>query len=148
MPRTSGSSKKAAKDPNAPKRPLSAFFLFSQDERPDIKKKSPSLSVGDISKEIGARWKKVTDDTKKRYEQKAAVEKQKYEVRVAEYKKSGGGGGASSSPAKGGKGGAKASSSKKASPKKGAAKKPASKSKSSDEDNDDDDDEDDEEDEE
>ncbi|CAF0757804.1 unnamed protein product [Adineta steineri] len=147
MPRTSGSSKKAAKDPNAPKRPLSAFFLFSQDERPDIKKKSPSLSVGDISKEIGARWKKVTDDTKKRYEQKAAVEKQKYEVRVAEYKKSGGGG-ASSSPAKGGKGGAKASSSKKASPKKGAAKKPASKSKSSDEDNDDDDDEDDEEDEE
>ena len=60
MPRgASGSSKKASKDPNAPKRPLSAFFIFSQDERPDIKKKSPSLSVGDISKEIGARWKKV-----------------------------------------------------------------------------------------
>jgi hypothetical protein len=60
MPRSgAGTSKKAGKDPNAPKRPLSAFFLFSQDERPDIKKKTPSLSVGDISKEIGARWKKV-----------------------------------------------------------------------------------------
>ncbi len=60
MPRgASGTSKKATKDPNAPKRPLSAFFIFSQDERPDIKKKSPSLSVGDISKEIGARWKKI-----------------------------------------------------------------------------------------
>lgn len=60
MPRgASGTSKKAGKDPNAPKRPLSAFFLFSQDERPEIKKKNPSMSVGDISKEIGARWKKV-----------------------------------------------------------------------------------------
>ena len=91
MPR--GGSKKAGKDPNAPKRPLSAFFLFSQDERPEIKKKNPSLSVGDISKEIGLRWKKTSDDVKKRYEQKAAVEKQKYEARLAEYKKSGGGGG-------------------------------------------------------
>ena len=144
MPRgASGTSKKASKDPNAPKRPLSAFFLFSQDERPDIKKKSPSLSVGDISKEIGARWKKVSDDVRKRYEQKAAVEKQKYEARLSEYKKSGGG---SSSPAKASKGPAKGASAKK-SPKKPAPKKSA-KSKSSEEDNDDDDDDDDEDDEE
>ena len=34
MPRAA----KSQKDPNAPKRPLSAFFLFSQDERPKIKK--------------------------------------------------------------------------------------------------------------
>jgi len=117
MPRAAGgSSKKATKDPNAPKRPLSAFFLFSQDERPEIKKKSPSMSVGDISKEIGNKWKKVSDDTKKRYEQKAAVEKQKYEQRLAEYKKSGGGGSAKggSSSSKGGK----ASSAGKKSPAK------------------------------
>ena len=140
MPRNTAGSKKATKDPNAPKRPLSAFFLFSQDERPDIKKKNPSMSVGDISKEIGARWKKASDDVKKRYEQKAAVEKQKYEARLSEYKKSGGG----SSPAKGGasKGASKAAASKK-SPKKPATKKSA-KSKSSEEDNDEDDDDDDE----
>ena len=142
MPRNaSGTSKKASKDPNAPKRPLSAFFLFSQDERPDIKKKSPTLSVGDISKEIGARWKKVSDDVKKRYEQKANVEKQKYEVRLAEYKKSVG----SSSPAKAASKGASKAPAKK-SPKKPVGKKSAAKSKSSEEDNDDDD-EDDEEDE-
>lgn len=81
-----------------------------------------------------------SEDVKKRYEQKAAVEKQKYEARVAEYKK--GGGGASSSPAKGGKGASKAASSKKAPAKKGPAKKGGSKAKSSDEDNDDDDDDD------
>ncbi|CAF4497856.1 unnamed protein product, partial [Rotaria magnacalcarata] len=33
---------KSQKDPNAPKRPLSTFFLFSQDERPKIKKDNPS----------------------------------------------------------------------------------------------------------
>ncbi|CAF1169271.1 unnamed protein product [Rotaria magnacalcarata] len=132
MPRNAGASKQAGKDPNAPKRPLSAFFIFSQDERPDIKKKSPSLSVGDIAKEIGLRWKNVSDDVKKRYEQKAAVEIQKYEVRLAEYKKSGG-----VSSARGDKAAAKASESKI----------PASKSKSSDENSDDDDDEDSDEDE-
>ncbi len=78
-----------------------------------------------------------SDDVKKRYEQKAAVEKQKYEVRVSEYKKSGGGGGASS-PAKASKGASKASSSKK-SPRKPAPKKGAAKAKSSDEEDDDED---------
>jgi len=77
-----------------------------------------------------------SDDVKKRYEQKAAIEKQKYEQRLAEYKKSGGGV-ASSSPAKG-KGPSKAPAKK--SPKKPVGKKAAAKSKSSEEDNDDDDD--------
>ncbi|CAF3354436.1 unnamed protein product [Rotaria socialis] len=109
MPRNAIASKKTGKDPNAPKRTLSAFFIFAQDERPDIKKESPSF-----------------DDSTKRYAQKAAVEKQKYEVCLVEYKK----GGDDVSSAKGGKAAAKAP----------ASKKPASKSKSSDEDNDDDDD--------
>jgi len=140
MPRTAGSSKKAAKDPNAPKRPLSAFFLFSQDERPDIKKRNPTMSVGDMSKEIGSKWKKASDDVKKRYEQKAAGEKQKYEVRLAEYQKSGGGGGSASAKTAA-KGGAKAVASSKKSPaKKAPAKKSSAKAKSSEEEDDDDDD--------
>lgn len=86
-----------------------------------------------------------SDDVKKRYEQKAGVEKQKYEQLVADYKKNGGGA-ASGSPAKG-KAASKGGASKK-SPKKPAGKKTAAKAPSSDEDNDDDEDDDDEEDEE
>ena len=41
------------KDPNAPKRPLSAFFIFSQDERPKVKSTNASLSVADVAKVIG-----------------------------------------------------------------------------------------------
>jgi hypothetical protein len=40
MPRQ---SKKAPKDPNAPKRPLSGYFLFARSERPKIKLIQPNL---------------------------------------------------------------------------------------------------------
>ena len=78
-----------------------------------------------------------SDDVRKQYEQRAAVEKKNYEIRLAEYKKSGGGA-SSSSPAKASKGGSKAPVSK--GPAKKADPKKSAKAKSSDEDIDDDDD--------
>lgn len=82
MPRTG----KSQKDPNAPKRPLSTFFLFSQDERPKIKKDNPSLSVADIAKLIGERWRTISEDRKRHYEEKARQEKERYDREIAEYK--------------------------------------------------------------
>lgn len=87
MPRAT----KAQKDPNAPKRPLSTFFLFSQDERPKIKKDNPSLSVADIAKVIGERWRSIGDDKKRQYEERARQEKERYDREITEYKKQGGG---------------------------------------------------------
>lgn len=87
MPRVN----KSQKDPNAPKRPLSTFFLFSQDERPKIKKDNPSLSVAEIAKLIGERWRSIPDDKKRHYEERARQEKERYDQLVAEYKKQGGG---------------------------------------------------------
>ncbi|CAF1575773.1 unnamed protein product [Rotaria magnacalcarata] len=87
MPRV----RKSEKDPNAPKRPLSTFFLFSQDERPKIKKDNPSLSVADVAKLIGERWRSITEDKKRHYEERARAEKERYDKAVAEYKKQGGG---------------------------------------------------------
>lgn len=82
---------KAQKDPNAPKRPLSTFFLFSQDERPKIKKDNPSLSVADIAKMIGERWRGIGEDKKRHYEERARQEKERYEREIATYKQNGGG---------------------------------------------------------
>ncbi len=42
MPRQ---SKKIPKDPNAPKRPLSGYFLFARDERPKIKLAQSNLAT-------------------------------------------------------------------------------------------------------
>ena len=81
-----GRRKKKKKDPNAPKRPLSAFFLFCADERPNVKAKFPQYSVGETAKELGERWSKVSADLKAQYEAKASQEKQRYERESEDYK--------------------------------------------------------------
>merc|ERR1712080_105332 len=52
---------KAAKAKAAgPKRALSAFFIFAADERPKVVAANPSASIGEIGKELGARWAKAS----------------------------------------------------------------------------------------
>ena len=85
-PAGEGGRKRKKKDPNAPKRPLSAFFLFCQDERPAVKAIYPNYSVGEAAKELGERWNKVTADAKSKYEAKAAADKARYDKDLALYK--------------------------------------------------------------
>jgi hypothetical protein len=84
-----GGRKKRKKDPNAPKRPLSAFFLFCADERAAIKAVHPTYSVGEVAKDLGEKWNKVTPDVKSKYEAKAQLDKGRYEKAMAEYKSKG-----------------------------------------------------------
>lgn len=123
---------KAGKDPNAPKRPLSAFFCFSNEERPKVKAKYPEYTVGQIAKELGERWK--TCPNKSKFEALAAKEKERYEEEMAEYKQNGSGG--AKKPA------AKAAPAAKAPASRGAAAKskpPAKKSRVEEDDDDEDD---------
>ena len=78
--------KRKKKDPNAPKRPLSAFFLFCHDERPAVKEAHPTYSVGDVAKDLGEKWNKIAPEQKQKYEAKAAIEKTRYEKDMANYK--------------------------------------------------------------
>jgi hypothetical protein len=79
--------KRAPKDPNAPKRALSAFFCFCNEERSKVKAKNPNMTVGDIAKELGKRWETCANKTK--YEELAAKDKVRYEKEMAAYKKGG-----------------------------------------------------------
>merc|ERR1711950_4603 len=74
------------KDKDAPKRAMSAFFLFAQDERPKVKAANPSASIGDIGKELGARWAKCPAAAKAGYEKKAGALKVKQQAEMAKYK--------------------------------------------------------------
>ena len=51
-----GKGGKPMKDPNAPKKPLSAYFLFSQEERLKVTAQYPDYTIIEISKELGRRW--------------------------------------------------------------------------------------------
>ncbi|GAA5862053.1 hypothetical protein JCM3774_006153 [Rhodotorula dairenensis] len=76
---------KPKKDPNAPKRPLSAYMLFSQDKRAEVKEEKPDVSFGEIGKILGAKWKEADENERKPYEDKAAAEKVRYEKEKAAY---------------------------------------------------------------
>ncbi|GAA6080714.1 high mobility group protein B2a [Tachysurus ichikawai] len=80
---------KKKKDPNAPKRPPSAFFVFCSDHRPKVKSEFPGISIGDVAKKLGEQWSKLTGKDKAPYEQKAMKLKEKYEKDVAAYRAKG-----------------------------------------------------------
>merc|ERR1719418_82707 len=67
-----------AKDPRAPKRSMSAFFWFAQDERPKVRAANPSFAVGDIAKELGKRWAEFGPTFKQKYEAKAEKDRERY----------------------------------------------------------------------
>ena len=79
--------KKKEKDPNAPKRPLSTYMIFSAEMRAKVKEENPDFSITDVAKELGVRWKSVTGDEKVKYEELAKKDKERYEREMEEYKK-------------------------------------------------------------
>ncbi|ERE70075.1 high mobility group protein B1-like protein [Cricetulus griseus] len=84
-----GETKKKFKDPNAPKRPPSAFFLFCSEYRPKFKGEHPGLSIGDVAKKLGEMWNNTAADDKQPYKKKAAKLKEKHEKDIAAYRAKG-----------------------------------------------------------
>jgi len=82
-----GKKRKHIKDPNAPKRSLSAFFWFCNDERAKVKMANPEYGVGDIAKELGKKWSDASPELKSKYEAMAQKDKDRYEREITAYKK-------------------------------------------------------------
>eukprot|EP01098_Paradermamoeba_levis_P004630 TRINITY_DN1976_c0_g1_i1.p1 TRINITY_DN1976_c0_g1~~TRINITY_DN1976_c0_g1_i1.p1 ORF type:complete len:352 (-),score=81.76 TRINITY_DN1976_c0_g1_i1:298-1269(-) len=66
------------KDPNLPKKPLSAFMLFSQDQRPVLRTESPDAKFGEIGKIIGNRWKNLREEERKPYVERSEKAKEAF----------------------------------------------------------------------
>ncbi|KAL1535169.1 high mobility group box 3 [Salvia divinorum] len=78
--------KKAAKDPNKPKRAPSAFFVFMEDFRKQYKEKHPSnKSVAAVGKAGGDRWKSLSEEEKAPYVAEAGKRKEAYERNMEAY---------------------------------------------------------------
>ena len=107
-----GKSKKKKKDANMPKRSMSAFFFsfffffflfffhtsnccicrsgfmfFCSKNRPKLKEKHPSATVGELAKQLGAAWKLMTDDQKKPFEEMHRQDRIRYEREMESYRK-------------------------------------------------------------
>ncbi|XP_038896795.1 HMG1/2-like protein isoform X1 [Benincasa hispida] len=81
-------SKKAGKDPNKPKRPASAFFVFMEEFRKKFNEENPNnKAVSAVGKAAGQKWKSMTDAEKAPYIAKADKRKIEYEKNMKAYNK-------------------------------------------------------------
>uniref|UniRef100_A0A0K0F7Z5 High mobility group protein DSP1 (inferred by orthology to a D. melanogaster protein) n=2 Tax=Strongyloides TaxID=6247 RepID=A0A0K0F7Z5_STRVS len=78
--------KRTKKDPNAPKRALSAFFFFSNEKRPEVQRQHPEWKVGQVAQELGKFWKNLPDEEKAIYEKKATEDKERYAEEMKTYR--------------------------------------------------------------
>jgi len=82
---TKGRTEKKKKDPNAPKRGLSAYMFFANEQRDNVRDENPGISFGQVGKLLGERWKALNDKQRAPYEAKAAADKKRYETEKASY---------------------------------------------------------------
>lgn len=76
---------KKQKDPNAPKRAKTAYFLFMDDKRAEVKRNHPDMKVTEIGAELGRLWKLLKPAEQEQYKAKAEQAKAKYVKELAAY---------------------------------------------------------------
>ena len=80
---------KALKDPNKPKRAKSAYLFYCDDHRQKIldtmRKKKKKVNIADVSKQLGAKWKGLSDAAKAPYEAKAQADRERYQEEMEQY---------------------------------------------------------------
>eukprot|EP01083_Nonionella_stella_P316988 1152251_1 len=80
---------KKPKDTNAPKRPLSSYFIFAKENRSRIKNENPELiKATEITKKIGQEWRKLTEKEQSQYKTKSEELKAQYIEDMIKYKNS------------------------------------------------------------
>lgn len=72
-------------DENAPERPPSAYVIFSNKMRDDMKGRQ--LSFTEIAKLVGEHWQSQSPEEKDVFEQQAFAQRERFNAEMAEYKK-------------------------------------------------------------
>ena len=89
MPKSRQGKKKRKKevDPNAPKRPSSAYMLYMREARPAIIKKYnfDKSDIASVGKELGRSWKKLKPKLRRPYEKRAQEEYSQYRKEKTAY---------------------------------------------------------------
>jgi hypothetical protein len=66
------------KDPNAPKRPMSAFLAFSQKYRGTVRQNDPTVHNRDVSKKLSEMWRDLPEREKKKFIEQESKEREVY----------------------------------------------------------------------
>jgi len=80
-------SKRSKKDPDAPKRPMSAFLAFSNKRRAPLKREHPNATNADLSKMLSKVWKAAEPDFKATYIEEEAKLRAQYKINIVAWRK-------------------------------------------------------------
>ena len=76
---------KKRRDPRIPKRPMTSFMFFCNEFRNQIWAENPEFKMGDVAKELGKRWKQLSEVQKEKYSKMNEVDKERYEEEYETY---------------------------------------------------------------
>lgn len=79
-------NKELAARPKPPKKPQTAYTLFSSTKREQIKKENPEVTFSEMAKILGALWKETPQEEKAKFVEAAKNEKEGYAVAFAKFK--------------------------------------------------------------
>lgn len=82
---TKYSSKKTARDPNAPKRSLSSYLLYQNAMRSTFKQQNPNMTFGELAKFTSANYAAMSPEEKALWVEKALADKERYHNELAMY---------------------------------------------------------------
>lgn len=82
---TKRSGKRKTKDPNAPKKASSSYIFFCKDAREVIKRDSPDMKATDVIRELGRRWKALSDKERVKYDKLSQEDKVRYAREMESY---------------------------------------------------------------
>jgi HMG (high mobility group) box len=78
--------KRARKDPSAPKRPMSAFLMFAQGRRAELRTKNPDLKNTEVSQILGEMWRNLSEEDRRPFVEREKADREVYKVKSAEWK--------------------------------------------------------------
>ena len=78
---------KARKDPNKPKRAANPYTFFSREYRDNFKKKNNGAKINftEMNKTLGQSWRKLSDKKKKKYNDLAEKDRERYQAEMEQY---------------------------------------------------------------
>jgi high mobility group protein B2 len=85
LAKTSGRKGKPEKDPNAPKRNMSAYLLYQNAMREQFKRENPGMTFGQLAKFTSHMYKNLTPEEKATWEARASQDKARYDAEIAAY---------------------------------------------------------------
>lgn len=76
---------KHSRDPNAPKKNMSAYLMYQNTMRESFRTENPGMTFGQLSKFTSAMYKSLTPEEKARWDEAARQDKARYETEISTY---------------------------------------------------------------